>query len=125
MSGHILCAAEEFPLTGSLPLTCLLNEITNDETTPEFITDETLMGEGYLDAVNFLSQKGLLSRKKVKAMQSSGKVETILVYKTHPIVKSPWKRVSLRSIEPVNYSIVDVSHPMQSNRTDKIHDKSA
>jgi len=125
MSGHILCAAEEFPLTGSLPLTCLLNESTIDETTPEFISDETLMGEGYLDAVTFLSQKGLLSRKKVKAMQSSGKVEAILVYKTHPIVKSPWKRVSLRSIEPVNYSIVDLSHPAQSNRTDKIHDKSA
>jgi len=122
MSGHILCAADEFPLTGSLPLTCLLNESTNDET---FISDETLMGEGYHDAVNFLSQKRLLLRKKVKAVQSTGKVETILVHRTHPIVKSPWKRVSLRSIEPVNYSIVDLSHPMQSNRTDKIHDKSA
>lgn len=123
MSGHILCAADEFPLTGSLPLTCLLNESTNDET---FISDVTLMGaEGYHDAVNFLSQKRLLSTKKVKAVQSTGKVETILVHKTHPIVKNPWKRVSLRSIEPVNYSIVDLSHPMQSNRTDKIHDKSA
>lgn len=122
MSGHILCAAEEFPLTGRLPLTCLLNESIQDET---FTSDEILMGEGYHDAVNFLSQKCLLSRKKVKAVQTSGKVETILVYNTHPVVKSPWKRVSLRSIEPVNYSIVDLNHPMQSNRTDKIHDKSA
>lgn len=122
MSGHILCAAEEFPLTGSLPLTCLLNESTNDET---FVPDDELMGEGYHDAVNFLSQKRLLSTKKVKAVQSTGKVDTILVHKTHPVVKSPWKRVSLRSIEPVNYSIVDLSHPMQSNQTDRIHDKSA
>lgn len=121
MSGHILCAADEFPLTGSLPLTCLLNESTNDNT---FISDETLMGEGYQNAVDFLSQKGLLSKKKVKAIQS-GNVETKIVLKTHPIVKSPWTRVSLRSIEPLNYSIVDLSHPMQANRTDKVHDKSA
>jgi len=121
MSGHILCAADEFPLTGSLSLTCLLNESTTDDT---FISDEALMGEGYQDAVVFLSQKGLLSKKKVKALQY-GTVQTLLVHKTHPIVKSPWTRVSLRSIEPLNYSIVDLSHPMQSNRTDKVHDKSA
>jgi DEAD/DEAH box helicase domain-containing protein len=121
MSGHILCAADEFPLTGNLPITCLLNESTTDNT---FVSDEELMGEGYQDAVDFLSQKGLLSKKKVSALQS-GKVETILVHKTHPIVKSPWTRVSLRSIEPLSYSIVDLSHPMQSNRTDKVYDKSA
>ena len=122
LSGHILCAADEFPLTGSLPLSCLLNEGTNDN---KFMSDESLMGEGYQDAIVFLSQKGLLTKKKVKALQSSGKVEAIIVHKTHPIVKHPWKRVSLRSIEPVNYSIVDLSHPMQANRTDKVHDKSA
>ena len=82
------------------------------------------MGSGYQEAVGFLAQKGLLSKNQVKAVQS-GKVATIHVYKTHPIIKNPWKRVSLRSIEPLNYSIVNLSHPIQANRTDKVHDKSA
>jgi DEAD/DEAH box helicase domain-containing protein len=119
MSGHILCAADEFPLTGTLPITCLLND-----TDATFASDETIMGEGYQDTVEFLFQKGLLSKKKVKTMKD-GAVTTITVYNTHPVVKTPWKRVSLRSIEPLNYSIVDLSHPLQSNRTDKIHDKAA
>ncbi|KAL7457381.1 hypothetical protein ACHAWC_008945, partial [Mediolabrus comicus] len=119
MSGHILCAADEFPLTGTLPITCLLND-----TDATFASDETIMGEGYQDTVEFLFQKGLLSKKKVKTMKD-GAMTTITVYNTHPIVKTPWKRVSLRSIEPLNYSIVDLSHPLQNNQTDKIHDKAA
>lgn len=119
MSGHLLCAADEFPLTGTLPITCLLND-----TDATFASDETIMGEGYQDTVEFLFQKGLLSKKKVNTMKD-GAVMTIPVYSTHPIVKTPWKRVSLRSIEPLNYSIVDLSHPLQNNQTDKIHDKAA
>lgn len=34
-------------------------------------------------------------------------------------------RVSLRSIEPINYSIVDMSHPRQGGRNDGVHDKAA
>ena len=33
--------------------------------------------------------------------------------------------VSLRSIEPVSYSIVDLSHNLQGGKTDKLHDQSA
>lgn len=36
-----------------------------------------------------------------------------------------WTRVSLRSIEPVNYSIIDASHPLQGGRTDAIMDDKA
>ena len=39
-------------------------------------------------------------------------------------MKHPWKRVSLRSIEPVSYAIVDLSHNLQGGKTDKIHDPS-
>ncbi len=45
-----------------------------------------------------------------------------------PVPKSvdrPWLRVSLRSIEPINYSIVDLSHPQQGGRNDGIHDQAA
>jgi len=34
-------------------------------------------------------------------------------------------RVSLRSIEPLNYSIVDMNHPSQGGRNDGVHDKAA
>lgn len=40
-------------------------------------------------------------------------------------VDKPWTKVSLRSIEPINYSIVDLSHPMQGGRMDGIHDQRA
>ena len=39
-------------------------------------------------------------------------------------MKHPWKRVSLRSIEPVSYAIVDLSHNLQGGKTDKVHDPS-
>ena len=40
-------------------------------------------------------------------------------------MQKAWTRVSLRSIEPVNYSIVDASHPLQGGRTDAIMDEKA
>ena len=40
-------------------------------------------------------------------------------------MKNAWKRVSLRSIEPLNYNIIDLSHPLQAGRTDKLMDKAA
>ncbi len=43
---------------------------------------------------------------------------------THDIF-FPSYRVSLRSIEPVNYCIVDLSHPMQGGRTDKLYNQAA
>ena len=34
-------------------------------------------------------------------------------------------QVSLRSIEPINYSIVDMTHLTQGGRNDGVHDKAA
>ena len=36
----------------------------------------------------------------------------------HPLLKKSWSRISIRSIEPVNYLIVDSSHPSQNGRSD-------
>lgn len=43
----------------------------------------------------------------------------------YQFIDKPSLRVQLRSIEPINYSIVDLSHPMQGGRNDAIHDKAA
>lgn len=40
-------------------------------------------------------------------------------------IKNPFSRISLRSIEPISYSIVDLSHAKQDGRNDGIHDKAA
>ena len=108
----------------------------------------------YQDNIELLVKKGLLSVKQVNVVSGrweiskSGRVDTIVVHSTHPVsflcivsdpsdafanckqkiyqvVKNPWKRVSLRSIEPLSYSIVDLSHNLQGGKTDKIHNQAA
>lgn len=40
-------------------------------------------------------------------------------------MKPAWKRVNLRSIEPLNYVVIDANHPLQDGRTDRLIDKAA
>eukprot|EP00539_Tryblionella_compressa_P009937 CAMPEP_0178785326 /NCGR_PEP_ID=MMETSP0745-20121128/4725_1 /TAXON_ID=913974 /ORGANISM="Nitzschia punctata, Strain CCMP561" /LENGTH=420 /DNA_ID=CAMNT_0020443029 /DNA_START=56 /DNA_END=1318 /DNA_ORIENTATION=+ len=40
-------------------------------------------------------------------------------------MKNPWLKVSIRSIENINYDIVDISHPMQGNCIDGCHNEAA
>ena len=40
-------------------------------------------------------------------------------------MKDAWKSISLRSIEPLNYSIVNLNHPQQAKRVDRIYHKDA
>jgi DEAD/DEAH box helicase domain-containing protein len=49
----------------------------------------------------------------------------ISVFRTHSSIKNPWTKVSIRSIENVNYDIVDLTHPMQANRMDGSHNEAA
>lgn len=121
MKGHLLCAGEEFPLTGDRPVSCLLHELEHENEC--CLADCDLLGpaEVHKDNVEYLERKGLLTRKAV----STSSNESAMVHSTHPVVKSPWKRVSLRSIEPVSYSIVDLSHNLQGGKTDKIHHQAA
>ncbi|KAL7541610.1 hypothetical protein ACHAXR_013351 [Thalassiosira sp. AJA248-18] len=124
MQGHLLCAGEEFPLCGDRPVSCLLNEFGVKKSCP---ADAELLGSIlYQDNIQFLLDKGLLSQKTVSVVSGTFLgVEKVAVYSTHPVVKSPWKRVSLRSIEPLSYSIVDLSHNLQGGKTDKIHNQAA
>ena len=89
--GHLLCAGEEFPLTGDQPVSCLLNEFKQDST---ISSDEELLGpiNVYRDGVAFLVEKGLLTQKTVNALTSThdggehlNKVHKVVVYSTHPV----------------------------------------
>ena len=122
--GLIDGVGEEFPLTGNKPVSCLLNEV--DSSAMKFPADADLLGPSdvYEESVAFLQVQRLLSPKMEKH-QLSQKREKVVVHMTHPVVKNPWTRVSLRTIEPLSYLIVDKSHPLQANRTDKLHDPRA
>lgn len=90
MQGHLLCAGEEFPLTGERPVSCLLNE-TKSRTFP---ADCDILGpclNAYNENVEYLVKKGLLSCKQVSVVSGyqtitkSNAVDSISVYSTHPV----------------------------------------
>ena len=114
-------AGNEFPLTGRFNVSAIQ---TVEETVVEgLLSDEALFGsrEVYSEALEILASKGSLECEKVAIF--SGKF--ISIFTTHPSIKNPWTDVSIRSIETVNYDIVDVSHPMQGNRMDGNHHEAA
>jgi DEAD/DEAH box helicase domain-containing protein len=47
------------------------------------------------------------------------------VYRARPSLSKAHSRVSIRSIEPVNYALIDLSHPGQGGKQDGIHDAKA
>ena len=90
MQGHLLCAGEEFGLTGERPVSCLLNESKSRS----FPKDCEILGPCpniYKDNVEYLVKKGLLSCKQVdvassyQAITKSNAVDSISVYSTHPV----------------------------------------
>jgi len=128
IKGHLLCAGQEFPLSGDHPVSCLLNECGKkpDNDCPSDCNLLSPTPDEYEENVAYLLKKGLLSSKEVTVApdansSNSNEVKRISVFTTHPVVKNPWKRVSLRSMEPVSYAIVDLSHNLQGGKTDKIH----
>ena len=99
---------------------CLLNEFGAQKKFPadcELLGPETV----YQENIEYLLKKGMLSKKAVSVVSGN----SVSAYSTHPVVKNPWTRVSLRSIEPLSYSIVDLSHNLQGGKTDKIHNPAA
>jgi len=119
---HLLCAGREYPLTGSLNVSVL--QSSGDDVVQNLLSDIDLFGsrEVYMEALETLKSQGSVTEEKVPITTGSGKA---IVYKTHPSIKNPSTQVAIRSIEPVNYQIVDTSHPIQAGRTDGIHDEGA
>jgi DEAD/DEAH box helicase domain-containing protein len=120
VQAHLLCASEEFPLTGELAATALLN--VEHVSIP---SDHSLFGGEalYKDAIEQLISNGSII-KETFGVSLSDRTELSL-YKARPSVRRPWTRVSIRSIEPVSYSIVNISHPVQAGRMDGVHDVQA
>ena len=117
----IFSAGNEFPLTGQFNTSAI--QSVEDEPVIRLLSDEDLFGsrEVYGEAMEILGSKGSFQSEKVAVF--GGKF--IHAYTTHPSIKNPWKDVSIRCIETVNYDIVDISHPMQGNRMDGNHHEAA
>lgn len=118
VQGHLLCAGQEYPLTGSSNVSILRS---TDKIVPcGLLSDADLFGsrEVYEEALETLISQGTVTQEKIAITSGSGRAT---VHKTHPSIKNPWAQVSIRSIEPVSYQIVDTSHPRQGGRTDGIH----
>lgn len=84
LQGHLLCAGEEFPLTGDRPVSSVLNEMVNDKYCP---ADEHIFGchKSYNEEIDRLIDKGLLRDKRVCAVKGNKAVQEILCKETHPV----------------------------------------
>lgn len=94
MQGHLLCAGDEFPLTGDRPVSCLLNEFGSERSCKSNImADSDLLGpeDIYTDNIDFLVKKGLLSSKQVNVVsghlkgRKANRVDSVAVHSTHPV----------------------------------------
>ncbi len=115
LQGHMICAASEFPLTGENPVTAL------SDTTSPIVSDWELFGgkEMYLKAAEALVLLGSLVKEPTSGVVSG------FVLRAHRSLSKAWLTVSLRSIEPINYLVVDISHYGQQGRMDCVHDEAA
>jgi DEAD/DEAH box helicase domain-containing protein len=121
VQGHLLCAGQEFPLTGAANVTAI--QCVEKEPMTDLLPDKDLFGSSkiFSEAVEVCLAQGKLVLEYLPVVGGG----VIPVYKTCPSNKNPWKHVSIRSIESVNYDIVDLSHPMQANRMDGSHHEAA
>jgi DEAD/DEAH box helicase domain-containing protein len=115
LQGHMICAANEFPLTGENPVTTL------SDTASSIVSDWELFGgkELYLKAAETLVILGSLVKEPTPGVASG------YVLRAHRSLSKAWSTVSLRSIEPINYVVVDISHYSQQGRMDCVHDEAA
>lgn len=121
VEGHLLCASEEFPLTGSIPVTAIVESSIQDTSCP---CDCDLFGPNvYNEYIDSLKLSGSIVAEEITSLVAP-RVKQI-IFKARPSLRKAWSRLSIRSIEPVNYSIVNVSHPSQGGSMDGVHDSDA
>lgn len=116
LQSHMLCAGAEFPLAREGSVLDVLQPGTG-HARPCF-NDLELFGpsHAYLEA-----QQVLISNGSLVEDTSLGRPQ---FYKAQASIRKPWSKVSLRSIEPINYAIVDISHPKQAGRFDSYCEES-
>lgn len=113
VQGHLLCAGQEFPLAGhNNVLTIQSTEDLDKSREKDLLCDYDLFGseEVYREALETLQVQGAVQKETIGVRSDEG---SAVVFKTHPSFKNPWMKVAIRSMESVNYDIVDISHPMQ------------
>jgi DEAD/DEAH box helicase domain-containing protein len=124
---HLLCAGREFPLTGNLRVTDIVQTTSTyqqgceaQHQPPHILCDADLFGsrDMYQDAMGTLWSKGSLLEETVFIVSPGNDKQRVKVFKTHPSIAKPHMSVSLRSIESVNYNIVNADHPGQGGRMD-------
>jgi DEAD/DEAH box helicase domain-containing protein len=119
VQGHLLCASKEWPLMGKMNASSLQNaELHSAE---DLLSDEGLFGsnEVYKEALENLVSQCSVSMEKVP----TGRSCVATIFKCHPSIKHPSTMVSIRSIESVNYDIIDLEHPLQNRRMDGAQDE--
>ena len=119
VQGHLLCASEEFPLMGSTSIANITGLLVDDQR----MSDSDLFGTTYDDALNFLISSGAVTEEIIPCLLNP--TTTQKLWKARPTLRKAWSRLSIRSIEPIQYSIVDLSHTSQRGRSDGIHDMTA
>ena len=127
VQGHLMCAGQEFPLTGQHNVAVLTSSSTPGQIKSSgLLSDENLFGsrEVYQEALETVLAQGSVIKDSV-AVPGSTTGQRLRVYKTHSVISNPWTKVSIRSMEPVNYDIVNMAHPGQGGRMDGIHDEAA
>jgi DEAD/DEAH box helicase domain-containing protein len=122
LQGHLLCAGEECPLIANRPAALTMGSV--NESAKIMPTDQELFGGTFFEeALNELkSSNSLIAEKFADPMTTDS---FVMAYRPRPSFRKAWSRVSIRSIEPINYSIVDISHPQQGGRMDSIHSNEA
>jgi DEAD/DEAH box helicase domain-containing protein len=122
VQGHLLCASEEYPLTGAYPITIIQQARESDQERGALLNDHALFGgkDIYDEALEVLRSTGSVMAETIAALGS-----TMTLFKAHPSMHKAWSRISIRSIEPVSYAVVDVSHPGQGGKMDSIRDERA
>lgn len=121
VQGHLLCASEEFPLNRITPLATIVGIRTS--TAYQNISDSQLFGDFFEANLSSLLTTDSVFEEKSPSSLDPTKVQVVV--KARPSFRKAWSRLSIRSIEPINYSIVDLSHPMQGGRNDGIYDDTA
>jgi len=123
LQNHLLCAGKEYPLVGENSITKLLTSERKKPLQSKMIDRALFAGALYDECIDKLLRDRLVTEgKNTVADGEDGKDQMITTYSTHPSVDKPWARVSLRSIEPIAYQIVDLNHNLQGGRTDTINE---
>ena len=119
VQGHLLCASEEFPLMASNSVASIAGPLADQP----LMSDSFLFGSLYDDALNSLISSGVVTEEILPCWHNP--TATQKLWKARPSLRKAWSRLSIRSIEPIQYSIVDLSHSSQRGRSDGIYDVAA